>query len=56
MRDPALAYELMQHINSQAFGLSVETGSFRHAIMMIGYQELADGWRCNSPRQATTTT
>ena len=39
-RDPALAYELMRYLNTQAFGLQVETGSFRHAIMMLGYRDL----------------
>ena len=39
-RDPALAYKLLRYINSPAFGLSVEIGSFRHAIMVLGYQRL----------------
>ena len=39
-RDPALAYKLMRYINSPAFGLSVEISSFRHAIMILGYQRL----------------
>jgi c-di-GMP phosphodiesterase len=39
-RDPTLAYQLMRYINSPAFGLSVEIGSFRHAIMMLGYKRL----------------
>lgn len=39
-RDPALAYKLMRYINSPAFGLSVEINSFRHAIMILGYQRL----------------
>jgi EAL and modified HD-GYP domain-containing signal transduction protein len=30
----------VRYINSPAFGLSVEIGSFRHAIMMLGYQKL----------------
>jgi EAL and modified HD-GYP domain-containing signal transduction protein len=38
--DPALAFRLVRYINSPAFGLSVEIGSFRHAIMMLGYQKL----------------
>lgn len=38
--DPTLAFKLMRYINSPAFGLSVEIGSFRHAIMMLGYQRL----------------
>jgi c-di-GMP phosphodiesterase len=39
-RDPALAFKLMRYINSPAFGLSVEVSSFRHAIMLLGYQRL----------------
>jgi EAL and modified HD-GYP domain-containing signal transduction protein len=39
-RDPTLAFKLMRYINSPAFGLPVEIGSFRHAIMMLGYQRL----------------
>lgn len=39
-RDPSLAFKLMRYINSPAFGLRVEVNSFRHAIMMLGYQRL----------------
>ena len=39
-RDPTLAFKLMRYINSPAFGLSVEISSFRHAIMMLGYNRL----------------
>jgi EAL and modified HD-GYP domain-containing signal transduction protein len=39
-RDPTLAFKLMRYINSPAFGLSVEISSFRHALMMLGYQRL----------------
>jgi c-di-GMP phosphodiesterase len=39
-RDPALAFRLLRSINSAAFGLRVEISSFRHAIMMLGYQRL----------------
>jgi EAL and modified HD-GYP domain-containing signal transduction protein len=39
-RDPTLAFKLMRYINSAAFGLTVEIASFRHAIMMLGYQRL----------------
>ena len=39
-RDPALAFKLLRYINSPAFGLRVEIGSFRHAIMMLGYKRL----------------
>lgn len=38
--DPALAYKLLRFINSAAFGLSVEISSFRHAIMVLGYNRL----------------
>ena len=38
--DPTLAFRLMRYINSPAFGLSVEVTSFRHAIMLLGYQKL----------------
>lgn len=39
-RDPTLAFKLLRYINSAAFGLRVEISSFRHAIMMLGYQRL----------------
>ncbi|HEY9067039.1 MAG TPA: HDOD domain-containing protein [Burkholderiaceae bacterium] len=39
-RDPTLAFKLLRYINSPAFGLRVEISSFRHAIMMLGYQRL----------------
>ena len=38
--DPTMAFKLMRYINSPAFGLSVEVTSFRHAIMLLGYQRL----------------
>ena len=38
--DPTMAFKLMRYINSAAFGLSVEVTSFRHAIMLLGYQRL----------------
>jgi EAL and modified HD-GYP domain-containing signal transduction protein len=38
--DPTLAFKLMRYINSPAFGLSVEISSFRHALMLLGYQRL----------------
>ena len=38
--DPTLAFRLVRYINSAAFGLRVEISSFRHAIMMLGYQKL----------------
>jgi EAL and modified HD-GYP domain-containing signal transduction protein len=40
MNDPTLAFRLVRYINSAAFGLRVEISSFRHAIMMLGYQKL----------------
>ncbi len=39
-RDPALAFKLLRYINSPAFGLRVEISSFRHAVLMLGYQRL----------------
>lgn len=38
--DPTMAFKLMRYINSPAFGLSVEVTSFRHAILLLGYQKL----------------
>ena len=38
--DPTMAFKLMRYLNSAAFGLSVEVTSFRHAIMLLGYQRL----------------
>jgi EAL and modified HD-GYP domain-containing signal transduction protein len=38
--DPTLAFKLLRHINSAAFGLRVEVASFRHALMLLGYQRL----------------
>ncbi len=38
--DPSLAYKLMRYINSAAFGFQIEIASFRHAIMLLGYQRL----------------
>lgn len=51
MRDPALAFELLRHTNSPSVGMRVETSSFRHAIMMLGYHELR---RWLASRLATT--
>lgn len=39
-RDPTLAYHLLRHLNSAAFGLRTEISSFRQAIMMLGYTKL----------------
>lgn len=38
--DPTLAFRLIRYINSPGFGLSVEISSFRHALMILGYQKL----------------
>jgi c-di-GMP phosphodiesterase len=38
--DPTLAFRLIRYINSPGFGLPVEIGSFRHALMILGYQKL----------------
>jgi EAL and modified HD-GYP domain-containing signal transduction protein len=38
--DPTLAFRLLRYINSPGFGLSVEIGSFGHALMMLGYHRL----------------
>ena len=51
MRDPVLAFELLRHINGPSFGLSVDTSSFRHAIMVVGYPQLKRwlaGWLANT--------
>lgn len=39
MRDPVLAFELFSHMNS-AVDLRIETGSMRHAVSMIGHEDL----------------
>ena len=38
--DPTRAFKLLRYINSPAFGLRVEVSSFRHALMLLGYQRL----------------
>jgi EAL and modified HD-GYP domain-containing signal transduction protein len=38
--DPTLAFRLLRYINSAAFGLRVEVTSFRHALMLLGYNRL----------------
>jgi EAL and modified HD-GYP domain-containing signal transduction protein len=38
--DPQLAFRLIRHLNSAAFGLPVEVSSFRHALMLMGYSPL----------------
>jgi EAL and modified HD-GYP domain-containing signal transduction protein len=39
MRDPVLAFELLRHVNA-ADALSIETGSLRHAVSMMGQANL----------------
>ena len=39
-QDAALAYRLLQLINSAAYGLRIEVTSFRHCVMMLGYEKL----------------
>ena len=38
--DPQLAFRLIRHLNSAAYGLSIEVSTFRHALMMLGYRKL----------------
>ncbi|MBK7662627.1 MAG: HDOD domain-containing protein [Sterolibacteriaceae bacterium] len=38
--DVALSYKLLRYINSAGFGLPVEIQSFRHAVTMLGYDNL----------------
>lgn len=39
-RDPALSFKLLRYINSSGFGLMCEITSFRHAVMILGYNKL----------------
>jgi c-di-GMP phosphodiesterase len=39
-RDASLSYKLLRYINSAGFGLSCEIQSFRHAVAVLGYQNL----------------
>lgn len=39
-RDPTLSFRLLRYINSAGFGLSCEIQSFRHAVSILGYQNL----------------
>jgi c-di-GMP-related signal transduction protein len=39
-RDPTLSFNLLRFINSAGFGLSCEVTSFRHAVMILGFQKL----------------
>jgi EAL and modified HD-GYP domain-containing signal transduction protein len=38
--DPKLAFRLIRHLNSAAYGLAIEVSTFRHALMMMGYRKL----------------
>lgn len=38
--DVSLSYDLLRHVNSAAFGLSIEIQSFRQAITLLGYRQL----------------
>ena len=40
MRDPVLALELLQLVNNEATDLSIEAGSMRHAVSMLGHAHL----------------
>jgi EAL and modified HD-GYP domain-containing signal transduction protein len=39
-RDAALSFRLLRYINSAGFGLRCEIESFRHAVAVLGYQNL----------------
>jgi EAL and modified HD-GYP domain-containing signal transduction protein len=39
-RDVALSFKLLRYINSVGFGLSCEIQSIRHALAILGYQQL----------------
>jgi EAL and modified HD-GYP domain-containing signal transduction protein len=39
-KDPQLAFRLIRHLNSAAYGLAVEVSTFRHALMLMGYGPL----------------
>lgn len=39
-QDVALSYKLLRYINSAGFGLSCEIQSFRHAVSILGYNNL----------------
>lgn len=39
-RDPALSFKLLRYINSVGFGLSCEIQSIRHALIILGTQQL----------------
>jgi c-di-GMP-related signal transduction protein len=39
-RDAALSFKLLRYINNVGFGLSCEIQSFKHAVAVLGYQNL----------------
>jgi phosphohistidine swiveling domain-containing protein len=39
-KDPQLAFRLIRHLNSAAYGLAIEVSTFRHALMLMGYGPL----------------
>jgi len=39
-RDASLSFRLLRYINSAGFGLSCEIQSFKHAVSILGYQNL----------------
>ncbi|MBA4255092.1 MAG: hypothetical protein C0445_04375 [Polaromonas sp.] len=40
VQDPVMVYRLLRLVNSAAFGLTHEVESVRHALMMLGYNQL----------------
>lgn len=40
IQDPVMVYRLLRMVNSAAFGLAHEVESVRHALMMLGYDQL----------------
>ena len=40
-QDPVMVYRLLRMVNSAAFGLTHEVESVRHALMMLGYDQLS---------------
>lgn len=40
MRDPVLAFELLQHVNADGAALSIETRSVSHAVSILGFEQL----------------
>ncbi len=62
-RDAALSYKLLRYINNAGFGLSCQIQSLRHAVAVLGYQNLyrwlgllmLNAARKNSPDALVTT-